>query len=395
MMNRKSIRWGAAVCALAALAALPSTQAPACPFCSAPTLTLTEQYAKADAAVLVQWISGEMASKDSLGSTTYEIVQVARTPVKSIENGKKITLERYRKGMQGDLALLLGSRAKGETLEWGSPLDMSVDSYNYIVEAPSLDAKPGKRLAYYLKFLEASESMIANDAYGEFANAPYKDIVPLEKQFPREKLRKWLVAPDVPATRLGLYGLMLGLCGNDEDAALMQSKIAEKTDGFRLGIEGVMSGYLLLTGEKGLETIEKSKLESKEVPFSETYAAMQALRFLWTYGNGRIPADRLKASMRLLLDRPEVSDLVIADLARWKDWSIQARLMELYGAEEYNIPSIKRSIIRYMIASTKDVPAGGGEKTPRHVTDGVKLLAQLRDKDAKMVNEVERYFFLQ
>jgi hypothetical protein len=246
-----------------------------------------------------------------------------------------------------------------------------------------------------LKFLETPDGMIANDAYGEFANAPYKDIVPLAKQFPREKLRKWLASPDVPATRLGLYGLMLGLCGNEEDAALMQAKIGETTDGFRLGIEGVMSGYLLLTGEKGLETIEKSKLQSKEVPFSETYAAMQALRFLWTYGNGRIPAERLKASMRLLLERPEVSDLVIADLARWKDWSIQSRLMEMYGAEEYNIPSIKRSIIRYMIASTKDVPAGGGEKPPRHVTDGAKLLAQLRDKDAKMVNEVERYFFLQ
>ena len=99
--------------------------------------------------------------------------------------------------------------------------------------------------------------------------------------------------------------------------------------------------------------------------------------------------------MRLLLDRPEVSDLVIADLARWKDWSIQSRLMELYGAEEYNIPSIKRAIIRYTIASTKDVPAGGGEKTPKHVIEATKNLQTLRDKDAKMVNEVERYFFLQ
>src|SRR5262249_14824160 len=105
--------------------------------------------------------------------------------------------------------------------------------------------------------------------------------------------------------------------------------------------------------------------------------------------------ERLKSSMRILLDRPEVSDLVIADLARWKDWSIQARLMELYGAEEYNIPSIKRSIVRFMIASTKDVPAGGGEKTTHHAVEGAKYLEDLRNKDAKLVNEVERYFYLQ
>lgn len=393
-------RWGLvgvlslAVIATAMVAPIPTL---ACPFCSAPSLTLGEQYGKADAAVLVEWASGEMpSSKDRLGSTTYEIVQVARMPSgKPLEKGKKITLDRYRAAKKGDLSLLLGSRLKGESLEWGSPLEVTAESYNYIVEAPSADAKSEKRLAYYLKFLEHPDRMIADDAYAEFANAPYKEIVPLARQFPRDSLRKWIVSPDVPPTRIGLYGLMLGLCGNDDDAALMQAKIVENTDGFRLGVEGIMGGYLLLTGEPGLDTIVKSKIDDKKVMFSETFAAMQALRFLWTYGNSRIPAERLKETMRLLLDRPEVSDLVIADLARWKDWSIQARLMELYGAEDYDIPSIKRAIIRYMIASTKDVPSGGGEKPPRHIVDGEKYLKQLRDRDAKMVNEVERYFFLQ
>lgn len=386
--------------ALAAAAVFFPAPGAACPFCSAPSLTLGEQYARADAAVLVEWVSGEMQAKDRLGSTTYEIVQVARKPGKAnegktIEKGKKITLERYRAGKRGDLLLLLGSRLKGDALEWGSPLDVSADCYNYIVDAPSLDAKPEKRLAYYLKFLEHADRMVADDAYAEFANAPYKDIAPLAKKFPHESLRKWIVSPDVPATRLGLYGLMLGLCGNDEDAALMQAKIVESNDGFRLGIEGVIWGYLMLTGEPGLETIVKSKIEDKKVMFSETFAAMQALRNVWIYGNNRIPAERLKETMRLLLDRPEVSDLVISDLARWKDWGIQERLMELYGAEDYDIPSIKRAIIRYMIASTKDVPTGGGEKAPRHVTEGEKYLSQLRDRDPKMVNEVERYFYLQ
>src|SRR5262249_51199932 len=137
MQNIKTILIGATICASVLLAALSPLAA--CPFCSAPTLTFAEQYAKADAAVLFKWLSGEMPAKEKLGSTSYEIVQVARTPLKSIEKGKKITLERYRVGKPGDLALLFGSRTKGDGLEWGSPLDVTEQSYKYIVEAPPAD----------------------------------------------------------------------------------------------------------------------------------------------------------------------------------------------------------------------------------------------------------------
>jgi hypothetical protein len=374
---------------------LAPTDAPGCPFCSAPSLTLTEQYAKADAAVLVEWVSGVKPKGDQPGSTTFRIVEVTRTPFKSLDKGKEITIERYRAAKKGDLSVLLGSRTKGELIEWGAPLDVTEAVYRYIVEAPSPEATPEKRLGYFVKFLEYGDPLIANDAYAEFANAPYKDIVPLANQFPRENLRKWIANPETSATRLGLYGLMLGLCGTDEDVALMEKKIVDVTEEYRLGIDGVMGGYLLLAGEKGLETIEKTKLLDRKVVFGETYAAMQALRFLWTYGNGRISAERLRASMRLLLDRPDVADLVITDLARWKDWSIQPRLMEIYGTEEYNVPSIKRAVIRFMIASTKDVPSGGAaRKMPQHATDGAQNLAKLREKDPKMVSEAERFFYL-
>src|SRR5690606_1580063 len=106
--------------------------------------------------------------------------------------------------------------------------------------------------------------------------------------------RKWVMNPETPVTRLGLSGLMLGLCGTEEDAKLMQQKVTEQTDDFRLGIDGIMGGYLLLTGEKGLGILDETKLKNKKAPFSETYAAMSALRFMWDYGDGRISKDRLR-----------------------------------------------------------------------------------------------------
>ena len=153
-----------------------------------------------------------------------------------------------------------------------------------------------------------------------------------------------------------------------------------------------MGGYLLIMKDKGLDVLDEHKLANKKVPFSETFAAMQALRFMWTYGAGKIAPERLQKSMRILLDRPEMADLVIADLARWKDWTIQDKLMAKYGEGEYNIPSIKRAIVRYMLVSSKDVAAGGGAPQPAHVANGQKLLEELRKKDPKTVSEAERFF---
>ena len=53
MKTLNPILLGAVVCAATVLAALAPRPVSACPFCSAPTLTLAEQYSKADAAILV------------------------------------------------------------------------------------------------------------------------------------------------------------------------------------------------------------------------------------------------------------------------------------------------------------------------------------------------------
>ena len=399
-----------------AVSLVVSQVALACPFCSAPSLTLSEQLTQADAAVLVQWVDGKMPTEKSAGTTTYSIVEVSRGP-KDLKKDEKITVPRFRAGKKGDLFLLFGTKDK--EIDWSSPLEVTETTYQYIVQAPSPESPVTKRLEYFLKFLESSDQLVSNDAYGEFANAPYEDIVKIKGKMDRAKIAKWIVSKETSVTRLGLYGLLLGLCGNDEDIKMMEAKIEEQTQDFRLGIDGLISGYLLLTGDKGLDVIDKSKLIDKKIQFSETYAAMQALRFMWTYGNGRISKERLRQSMRGLLDRWELADLVVADLARWEDWSVQERLMKLYGEGDYNIPSIKRAIVRYLLTAAKVQPpkvevakkdevAKEGAKNdppaevkakPDELSDAAlqarENLDKLREKDPKTVKEAERFFFLQ
>src|ERR1700681_2865400 len=47
----------------------------ACPICGQPTITLPERLARADVALLVEWVSAQSAQGTAAESTTYEIVQ--------------------------------------------------------------------------------------------------------------------------------------------------------------------------------------------------------------------------------------------------------------------------------------------------------------------------------
>jgi hypothetical protein len=408
------------------LTATVATQTLACPFCSAPSQTLAEQVAQADGVCLVQFVKGEPAKDQDPGTSTYEVVQVVKSPKDSLKKGDHVNLPRYRAGKAGDLFLVMGTRAgKENAIEWGSPTEITEPAFAYVAQAPAPEVPVTKRLKYFLRFLEFPDQLVANDAFGEFANAPYKDIAAVASLLPRDKIRTWLTRPETPQTRLGLYGMLLGLCGDDSDAKLLAEKIAPNSDEFRIGLDGMISGYLLLRGNSALDNIDDWKFKihnGKKAAFSETYAAMMGLRFMWQYAGGKISNERLQQSMRLLLDQPELADLVIADLARWKDWSVQERLMSLYGKGDYNIPSIKRSIIRYMLASTDlkgDVAAAdnrataaagsasgaqstGGtasgnvasESSVESAARGKKYLDELRKKDPRTVKEAERFFFL-
>jgi len=396
-----------------------------CPFCAAPSLTLSEQVAQSDAVVLVQWVEGQKArevdGKRLPSSTTYQVREIVRSAGGSVKKGQKVKLFRYRAAEPGDLFLLLGS--KGINVEWGAPLEVSETSYQYIVQAPAPEAPAQKRLAYFIKFLEFPDRLIANDAYFEFANSPYKDIVGIKELIPRKKVRRWVSSSATPRTRMGLYGLLMGLGGSEKDAELMLKQIATPTGEFRIGFDGVISGYLLLSGEKGLDEIDRLKLKTqfqlddkggflldkngkkKALPFSEVFSSMQALRFMWTYADGRIAPERLKQSMRILLDQPDLADLAIADLARWKDWSIQDRLMAMYDDKNFQVSPIKKAIVRFMLVSSKDLPKDapkdaakdapeGSPVDSSHVAKALKHLKTLRKKDPKTVQSAERFFFV-
>lgn len=381
-----------AVAVLFAASFVPLPQARACPFCPAALMTLSEQLEQANAAALGQWVCADKATEDKRGASTFQLRQMVKGP-KALAKGLEVTADGYQAAKPGELFFLLGFEVdKGAELIWGTALPVTEASFNYIAQAPPRDAPPATRLPYYLKFLEDANPQVSNDAFAEFANAEYEDVERLSPQLPTEKIRRWIADPQTPATRLGLYGMMLGLCGNDADAAELERRILLEPSEFRLGIDGLIGGYLLLRRERGLDVLDQRNLQNRKAAFSEVFAAMQALRFMWTYGKTRIAPERLQQSMRILLERPEMTDLVIADLARWKDWSIQDKLMAMYGQGEFDTPAIRLAIVRYMLVSCEADTTRSDATPPLHARHGKKLLEELRRKDSPTVAKAERFF---
>jgi hypothetical protein len=389
-------RWNLGSALLILLAGFACCAAPecarACPICGVPTVTLPERLALADVALLVEWVSVRGARDKTPESTTYEIVQVPRDALGKYQPGERVTAEHFVQGKAGNLYLLLGKKDEKVGVKWEpAPIVVSETSYQYIIQAPSPETAAGQRLPYFIKFLEFSDSVIANDAFAQFVNAPTKDIAAVASKLPREKIRHWLADSGTPVNRTAGYGVMLGLSGNAEDGTFLERRIVNGDPDQQIGIEGLIFGYLMLTGEEGLAKIEKTRLSNPRADGNDIYTALLATRYFWSYGNGKISHARLQASLRLLLDRPAYAESAIETLARWKDWSLHERLMKLYGQTDNVEKSTKKSIIKYMIASTMDLPAGSAEP-PAHVVAGRKCLEQLRQRDPELVAETEKFF---
>ncbi|MEX2287546.1 MAG: hypothetical protein WD648_10690 [Planctomycetaceae bacterium] len=350
-----------------------------------------------DVAVLVRATDGVPDQSDQPASRQFEVVKVAKGDKALVSTGDRIMVPGRREAKDGQLFLLVGgANEKGakEKITWYGIVSVTSPCFEYIAAAPAPDRPPRERIAYFVGHTESTDPQIRDDAFSELAYIQYEEFLPLAKDLPAEKLRTWLADPGIADQRRNLYALMLGIAGDEQDIDLLLKTIGEPREAFRERLDAAMVGYLHLSGEKGLDYLEQTRLKNQKAPFAETYAAMQAIRLMWRHEPGKIRNEKLQESMRLLLDNPDLADLVIYDLARFKDWSVQDRVMEMYGVPPNNSRPIKRAIVRYLLVCAYDPPNNAAGAVPEHMEKAKRNLANLRKRDPKTVNEAEKFFYL-
>lgn len=340
------MRLGAIFATAIALAVfqVPATAA-ACPFCSSVALTFAEEMDQNDVAVVAMLVG--KASKDENDHTAvFDVVDVLKGE-KLLDGPARINALYFGKQGPGTLFLLMGTH-EGK-VNWGSPVSLTERSAAYIRKLPSLPASGPERLAFFQDYLEDSEELLARDAFDELARASYDDVKALKSRMNREKILGWIQNPDVPPSRRRGYLTLLGVCGKPEDAETIKKMLTTPTEEPRTGVDAAVACYLTLTGEKGLPFVEEMYIANKEAEYTDTFSAIMALRF---HGQNEsiIPRERLVKTMRLLLDRPDVVDLVIPDLARWQDWESMDRLVELFKSADKKTSWVRIPVVQYLMA---------------------------------------------
>lgn len=395
---------------LVAIALLLSAAAPAlaCPFCAAEQRTLTEEMNDSSVVVLARLSAPSEASRrladagvptafidPETGAAKFEIEQVllgqplmeGATEVEAIYFGEP------------DSRQLFFIRGVGDPPDWAIPLPLSPIAAEYVPKLLGLPAEGADRLAFFQDYLEHEDPLLAQDAYDEFARAPYKDVEDLAPRMNREQLRSWIEDVGVSPSRRRLFLTMLGVCGEPEDLQRLEEMLtsdaralgpvvdagvaaAIATGGApvvgmsselvrfaerqrKLGLDALIACYMTLAGKHGdpvraLDLIDQRYLKDKDADYSHVYAALQALRFLAEEQRDLVPLDRILVSARLLLDNPEFADQVIPDLARWEDWSVLERLTGMYEAtfDEDNpdapVKYVREPIVTYLdVAKTQ------------------------------------------
>ena len=93
--------------------------------------------------------------------------------------------------------------------------------------------------------------------------------------------------------------------------------------------------------------IEDLFIRNKKSEYADTYAAVMALRFHGTESDV-IPRERILVSMRYMLERPQLADLVIPDLSRWEDWSQIDRMVKLFKDADEETSWVRVPVINYL-----------------------------------------------
>lgn len=320
----------------------------ACPFCASVGLTFTDQMAAKDVVVSAKLLEIPEADPDDdeLPRAKFEIEKVFR--------GKELV----KSGMKFE-ALLVGRYPIGEKffvmgvdppkINWTTPMKASDRVLEYLGKLETLPEKGADRLEFFQDYFEDEESILAFDAYDEFAKAPYEDLKDLKDRMPRERLIELINDEKTSPNRRRLYFTMLGVCGQPSDADMLEELLSSGSRRKMRGLEALIACYLNLKGEAGMEVIQKQFFENKDCEFTYTMLAMQALRF-HAEETDVIPRDRIIAAARTVLDNEEARDLVIPDLARWEDWSVMEKLVKIFKESDDDNSWIRVPIATYLMA---------------------------------------------
>jgi hypothetical protein len=322
----------------------------ACPFCSAVSLTFSEEINNAQVAVIAKLAQAPPPPSDAnsldVAKAKFEIIKVLKGD-DALGKEKMLEAVYFGDSPVGTTFLIMG--IDPPNINWSTPIAISERGIDYVVRTMDLPKEGADRLFFFQDYLEDKDETLARDAYDEFAKAPYADVLGLAPRMHHDQIVGWVQSTEIPVSRRRLYLTMLGAMGKKDDIPVLEAMIKSKDRQTKGALDALVAAYLTLKGSDGMPLVEELFLKNQDAEYTDTYATIMALRFHGTEEK-IIPKDRLLVGLRMMLDRPQLADLVIPDLARWEDWSVIDRLVELFKKSDEESSWVRVPVINYLRA---------------------------------------------
>ena len=368
--------------------------AAACPACGPPSgQTLTSEVAQADF-ILFGTLGNQKPDPKDPGSTKGTTDMTIEAVVKShalVKDKKVFVIPRYVPPDQKAYKYMVFFNVVNGDVDPYRGVAVGTDSKlpEYVKGALEVRQKDiVTRLKYFFNYLESNEIEISADAYNEFAVAEYKEVAEIAPKLPADTVLKWLKDPNTRASRYGLYGLILGHSGKAENAKALRTLLDDPERKFSSGLDGMLMGYTLLDKKAGYEYVQKLIADSNS-EFLVKHAALKTLRFFWEYRPDVLTKKELLDGMAGLMVHPDIADMPIDDLRKWKAWEMTDAVLAYAKLESHNtLPINRRSILKFALAASWADPKNAAamafvEQARKDDPERVKLIEELLKDEAK------------
>ncbi len=365
-------RWTRAWLAAALLSL--GTAAAACPIClGAGQATVAQQLAAAPQAVLA------VPTADASRFRVIEVLRGERPSTRTIEGGYPRSSSMVESALSNGQALLL---IREDPLPgWVVLGAIGTDQAGWLRQlavgqrADQMSTQQWHdRVALVVPQLESPQPLVARIAHGDLSAAPYAVMRSAKPRLDARKVRAWLADPELAARRR-LYMMLLGIAGDERDAAALEQHLdAAWQAGDATNLASMLTAELELRGPKRMTWVEEKYLRDRARSAPEVDAALLALS-VQGHTNVVIPRERVIQSYLVYMKaHPENAGAVARDLAAWEYWdAVPAYQALMKSSVRQQYPSML-AMLAYLRQSPGGSAAGATAEGSRPAGSAPKAL---------------------
>jgi len=329
---------------------VPALTAAACPFCGPVGESLARRRDTAGWVCIAE--AADRARPDATGllAGAFRVISVLPdTPGRLDGDPPALVTARVAAPVEGTAILF----ASTDTPPRWTAMAADEVLLGHVVTAPAVTQPEDERLAWFAARLEHPEPAIADDAFTEFAAAPYPAVRAAAAALAHRPLAAWVADPATDQRRRGFYGLALGIVvaearagGRGLSSAPLRAALEAAGGDFRAGADGLMAGILVADGVEGLDWLLERAGDDRPVDQRQLLAA---LRFAAEELPATISPARITAATARLARSPAVAAEAIIDLARAGAWGEVDAVAAWWDAAPDD-PLIRRAVAGYLVA---------------------------------------------